>query len=127
MQIELRLNDPPAAPQASEHVGAETRTQKCLFAFDLLADVPRMRRGLVPVLRRMQRVALVLHRLLRKRSGARLRHTGSFCRRQSRDVGEGVMEVDVAVGVLRCAERSLAAVGARWRRLRRSLRMRMRA
>ena len=59
MQIQLCLNDPASAPQSGEHIGAEPGPEKRLLAFDLLTDVPRVRRGLVPVFRGVERVPFI--------------------------------------------------------------------
>src|SRR5438034_7082305 len=80
MQIELGLNDPTSAPQSGEDIGAESGPEKRLLAFDLLTDVPRVRRGLVPVLRGSERVAFIEHCLLRQWRRLRARYAGLFRR-----------------------------------------------
>ena len=112
MQIELCLHHPSPASQTAQHVGAEAHAQERLLAFDLLTDVPRMRRRLVCVLRGVERVALVLQRLLRQRRGPRSRHACFIRFGKPPHIGESATDVDVAVGVLERAERALvAAVG----------------
>src|SRR5437660_1236638 len=64
MQIELGLNNPTSAPQSGEDIGAESGSEKRLLAFDLLTDVPCVRRGLMPVFRGLQCVAFIPQCLL---------------------------------------------------------------
>src|SRR5437016_6160095 len=109
MQIELGLNDPASPPQPGEHIGAEPGPEKRLLAFDLLTDVPRVRRRFVSVFRSVKSVAFIQQCLFRPRRRLWPRYAGLFCRGETRDVREGVADIDIAGGVLLRAKRAFAA------------------
>ena len=69
VQVELGLHRPVAAAQLADDVGAEPSADERLLVLELLSGVPRLRRGLVAVLRRRQHVALVGQRVARHGRG----------------------------------------------------------
>src|SRR5438105_11116727 len=90
MQIELGLNDPASPPQPGEHIGAEPGPEKRLLAFDLLTDVPRVRRRFVSIFRSVKSVAFIQQCLFRSRRRLWPSYAGPFCRGRTRDVREAL-------------------------------------
>src|SRR6266480_2756008 len=109
MQIELGLNDPASTPQSGEDIGAEPGSEKRLLAFDLLTDVPCVRRRFVSVFRGVECVAFIQQRLFRQRRRLWSSDTSPLCRWKTCHIRKRVTDIDVASGMLFRAEHALVA------------------
>ncbi len=98
VQIDLALHRPVAAPQLGQDVAAEAAPQERLLGLVLLADLPRMRRGLGAVFRCGERVGVVGDSLVRRsvqagaRRAARASTAAAVC-----TSANALREIDVAV------------------------------